>query len=163
MFNLLIKNNANSLLVIVCGLLMCSGAMAQATAPPPAADAACEKKADAPQWLPCGPDRMLSATDLVTYLFKPGKTAKMLVTGVPSGRKLRADFYPGGKFEAGIAGGTNIGKEWKLEGAKLCRAYVGAQFGNGKFDCGNFELSAGNLFLIDGDGNKSPVTMIDFQ
>lgn len=142
--------------LVVCALAHLS-ASAQTSAE------SCTRAPSAPDWLPCGPDRILSEADLKAYIFKPNQAVKMLVTGVPSGRKFRVDFYPGGKFEAGLTGGPNIGKEWKLDGAKLCRAYYGAQFGNGRFDCGPFELAENVLYLVDGEGNKSPVTSLEFK
>jgi hypothetical protein len=138
-----------------------AGAQSQPTAT--AQTQTCERPSNSPSWLPCGPDRVLTEEDLNTYLFKADRTTKMLVTGVPSGRKLRADFYPKGKFEGGIVGGSNIGKAWKFEGAKVCRSYYGHHFGDGKFNCGNFELKAGILYLIDDEGNKSPVTSMELQ
>ena len=122
----------------------------------------CVKQADAPEWFPCGPDRVLSEIDLNTYLFKPALATKMLMTpiaGKYAGKNLRLVFHPDGKFEAGIvnANGSfgNIGKQWKLEGDNLCRTYT-----TGDNQCNKFEISAGKVYWVT--SAKHPVDSIEF-
>jgi hypothetical protein len=84
---------------------------------------ACEAKPGASAWLPCGPDRVLGEADIKAYVIKEGFATKMIIKGGASGNAFFANFFPGGKFEAGKEGSTNIGKGWSMNGNKVCRAY----------------------------------------
>lgn len=124
---------------------------------------ACEPAAGAPAWLPCGPDRVLSEADFETYLFKPGQTTQMEMTGGTSGRTFVLQMRPGGKLELSVKGATNFGRDWKLEGNKFCmRAYQGVW--NGQFNCGGFEVAQGKLFWLDGsDNSRNPINSVVFS
>jgi hypothetical protein len=127
------------------------------TAAPPAA--ACDRSASAPQWLPCGPDRMLSESDLKTYVIKEGMVTKMVLISGTNGKPFYATFHPDGKLESGFVGGGDFGKSWTMEGNKICRSYY--QFFRGP-QCGPFELKEGKLYMVDPDQRYHSVTSIEF-
>ena len=122
-----------------------------------AAPAPCVAPAGAPQWLPCGPDRVLTEAEARAHFFKDGQVTKMLLTGGTSGRKFYANFKPGGKLDAGLEGGTNNGKSWKFVDGRLCRDYYRFSV----IHCSVFEVAGGALYLVQ-DGSKDPVTSVEF-
>lgn len=122
--------------------------------------APCERNPSSPAWLPCGPDRVLTAEDLKQFVLKPDAVTRMQVKGGTSGRQFFANFHPDGKMEAGMSGGANIGRTWTFEGDKVCRNYSQVYRGP---QCGTFELRDGTLFLVDADASRNPVTDMKFE
>lgn len=122
------------------------------------APAACEARAGAPQWLPCGPDRVLTEAEIKSMLIKDDAVTKMLVTSGKSGKRFFVHFRPGGKLESGPEGGANFGKSWKFNGNQVCRDY----YRIAQVDCGTFELQGTTLYLSDDDGSRSPVNTLEF-
>jgi hypothetical protein len=120
---------------------------------------ACERSPNAPQWLPCGPDRILNESDLKTYVVKDGLVTKMLITGGTSGKAYFVNFHPDGKLESGYKGAADIGKSWTLNGGNICRTYYTVYRGP---QCGPFELKGGTLYLVDPDQVRSAVTAVEF-
>ena len=120
--------------------------------------AACEAKPGASPWLPCGPDRVLGEADIKAYIIKEGFATKMIIKGETSSSTFFANFLPGGKFEAGKQGSTNIGKGWSMNGNKVCRAYYRPI---NDTHCGTFELKEGVLLLIDHDNSANPITSME--
>ena len=123
-----------------------------------AAPASCEARAGAPQWLPCGPDRVFSEAEVKSQLIKEDAITKMVVTSGKSGKRFFVHFKPGGKLDSGPEGGTNFGKSWKFKGNQVCRDYYRIT----QVDCGVFELQGTTLYLVDDDGARSPVNAFEF-
>jgi len=143
-----------------------AAALAQGTVPAPApspdepaaAAAPCVAPAGAPQWLPCGPDRILTESEARAHFFKEGQVTKLLLTGGQSGRKFFANFKPGGKLDSGLEGGTNNGKSWKFVDGRLCRDY----YRFSAVHCSAFEVAGGALYFVNPDGSKDSVTSVEF-
>ena len=153
--------NLTHFLVLVPTLLVAQAALAQlqpqaGSLPTPA----CEKAAGAPDWLPCGPDRVLNGAELKQYIVKDGSITRMKIKGGDSGRMFFINFQSDGNMEAGLLDGPNIGKSWALQGEKVCRNYY--RFFNGP-QCSSYELKAGILYQIDADGSRNPVTAMEFS
>ena len=123
-----------------------------------AAAAACEARPGLPQWLPCGPDRVLGEAEARALLFKDGMVTKLVYTSGKSGKKFFANFKPGGKLDSGPEGGHNVGKSWKFKGDQVCRDY----YQNSVVHCGAFELQGTSLYLVGDDGNRSLVNSVEF-
>jgi len=124
----------------------------------PAPAAACEARTGAPQWLPCGPDRVFTEAEVKSLLIKEDAITKMVVTSGKSGKRFFIHFKPGGKLDSGPDGGTNFGKSWKFKGNQVCRDYYRIT----QVDCGVFELQGSTLYLVDDDGARSPVNALEF-
>lgn len=136
---------------------------AQTATEPPALTAAsapapCAAAAGAPQWLPCGPDRVLTEAEAKAHFFKEGQVTKVLIVGGKSGRKFFAHFKPGGKLDSGLEGGTNNGKSWKFVDGRLCRDYY--RFSD--VHCSTFEVADGKLYFRNPDETRDVITSVDF-
>ena len=127
-------------------------------APKDPAPVSCEARAGAPQWLPCGPDRVFSEAEVKSQLIKEDAISKMVVTSGKSGKRFFVHFKPAGKLDSGPEGGTNFGKSWKFKGNQVCRDYYRIT----QVDCGVFELQGSTLYLVDDDGARSPVNALEF-
>lgn len=139
-------------------LAFCTLALAASLAP---AQTACERSAGAPDWLPCGPDRVLSAEELRTWLVRPNQPTRMALTGGGSGRKFNLVMHPDSRLDMRVGNGTNFGREWKLVENKLClRIYGGWK---GEFNCGPIELKDGRAWWLDPDDNsRNPIDALAF-
>ena len=135
-----------------------TAALAQDAPKDPAPAAACEARTGAPQWLPCGPDRVFTEAEVKSLLIKEDAITKMVVTSGKSGKRFFIHFKPGGKLDSGPDGGTNFGKSWKFKGNQVCRDY----YRIAQVDCGVFELQGSTLYLVDDDGARSPVNALEF-
>ena len=127
-------------------------------APKDPAPVSCEARAGAPQWLPCGPDRVFSEAEVKSQLIKEDAISKMVVTSGKSGKRFFVHFKPAGKLDSGPEGGTNFGKSWKFKGNQVCRDYYRIT----DVHCGVFELAGTALFLVDDGDPRSPINSIEF-
>jgi len=122
------------------------------------APATCETRPGAPQWLPCGPDRVFTEAEAKAQFFKDGMVTKLLYTSGRSGKKFFAHFKPGGKLDSGPEGGHNVGKSWRFKGNHVCRDY----YQNSDIHCAVFELQGTSLYLVSEDGTRSLVNSLEF-
>jgi hypothetical protein len=117
----------------------------------------------APGWPPCGADRVLSEDEIRAHLFKAGEVTQMQMKGGTSGRLFKLGFRAEGKLDMAVGNGTNFGRDWKLEGGKLClRAYQNVW--NGQFNCGDVEVKEGKVFWVEvlGDGSRNLIESVSF-
>ena len=149
-----------------CGAILLAACLApwsaiaqDAKEPAPSAPAAaCEARPGAPQWLPCGPDRVLSEAEVRAHIVKDGMVTKIVGTSAKSGKRYFINIKPGGKLDTGLEGGVNIGKSWKFSNGKLCRDYYRIT----DVHCGVFELAGTALYLVDDGDPRSPINSIEF-
>lgn len=118
----------------------------------------CESRPGAPQWLPCGPDRVFTEAEARAQFFRDGMVTKLVYTGGRTGKKFFAHFKPGGKLDSGPEGGHNVGKSWRFKGDHICRDY----YRNSDVHCAAFELQGTNLYLVGEDGTRSLVNSLEF-
>lgn len=149
------------LLGLACLAPLASWAQSAADVPTPvaaSASAPCVAPSGAPQWLPCGPDRILTEEEAKAHFVKEGQVTKVLLTGGQSGRKFFANFKPGGKLDAGLEGGTNNGKSWKFVDGRLCRDYYRFSV----VHCSALEVADGKLYFLNLDGTRDTITSVEF-
>jgi hypothetical protein len=116
----------------------------------------CSAFAQAPAWLPPGPDRVLTEAELLEVFIRPGRKTRIVMTGGATGRKYEIELQPSGELQLAIAGGANIGRDWKVDTGALClRAYQNQWAG--VWNCGSMELQDGRLYWIDEHGNQRNV------
>jgi hypothetical protein len=124
------------------------------------AQSSCSPPAGAPSWMPCGPDRALDEAEIRGALFRAGEVTTIHLTGGTSGRKFVLALQPDGKLDMGVAGGANFGRDWKLEGGKLClRAWQNVW--RGQFNCGAVELKESRLSWVEPD-SRNPIDEVKF-
>jgi hypothetical protein len=114
-------------------------------------------------WPPCGADRVLNEAEIRAHLFKPGEVTRIQMTGGTSGRKFQLGLRPDAKLDLSREGGPNFGRDWKLEGDRLClRAYQNVW--GGQFNCGAVELKDGKVLWVEtmGDGSRNPLDAVEF-
>jgi hypothetical protein len=128
-----------------------------------AASAQGTEAACAPASPVCGPDRVLDEGEITQRLFRPGEATRIEMTGGTSGRKFVLLLRPGSKLDMSTPGGPDFGRDWKLEGGKLClRAYRNVW--NGQFNCGEIQVREGKTLWVEtmGDGSRNVIDAVSF-
>jgi hypothetical protein len=140
--------------------LSCCNAVLQIAAAP-----ACTDPAQDSAWPACAPDGALAETDLRRKLFRSGKTTRMVLAeraGDDRGAaRFVAQFHGDGKLEGGAPGGDNVGREWSIDGDRICLHYDPGY--RSEPECGAFEVLRGKLYLVEAEGARKPVDSIEWQ
>jgi hypothetical protein len=137
--------------------LSCCNAVLQIAAAP-----ACPDPAQDSNWPACAPDGALGETDLRRKLFRPGGTTRMvLAERNGGGSRFVAQFHGDGKFEGGAVGGDNVGRDWRIDGDRVCLQYDPGY--RSQPECGAFEVSRGKLYLVEAEGGRKPVDGLEWR
>jgi hypothetical protein len=141
--------------------LSCCNAVLQIAAAP-----ACTDPAQDSNWPACAPDGALGETDLRRKLFRPGRTTRMVLaerTGGDgdSGTPFVAQFHGDGKLEGGALGGDNVGRDWRIDGDRVCLHYDPGY--RSQPECGAFEVLRGKLYLVEAEGLRKPVDSLEWR
>ncbi len=140
--------------------LSCCNAVLQIAAAP-----ACNEPASETSWPACAPDGALGETDLRRKLFRPGATTRMVLSeragaGGDSDRFI-AQFHGDGKLEGGAVGGDNVGRDWQIDGDRVCLHYDPGY--RSQPECGAFEVLRGKLYLVQAEGRRKPVDSVEWR
>lgn len=136
--------------------LSCCNAVLQIAAAPPCSDPAID-----PGWPACAADGSVPATDLRRQLFKPGRVTRLVLAPDNAGTRFVADFHGDGRLEGGPPGGDNVGREWQIDGDRVCLSYDPGY--RPQPECGAFEIYRGRLYLVEGEGQRKPVDSIEWR
>lgn len=140
--------------------LSCCNAVLQIAAAP-----ACTDPAQDSGWPACAPDGALGASELRRKLLRPDRTTRMVLgeragAGGP-GSRFVADFHGDGKLEGGAPGGDNVGRDWQINGDRVCLHYDPGY--RSQPECGGFEVLRGKLYLVEDEGRRKPVDSIEWR
>lgn len=142
--------------------LSCCCAVLQIAAAP-----ACTDPAQDSNWPACAPDGVLGESELRRKLFRPGGTTRMVLAdrvgaGPDSGgTPFVAQFHGDGRLEGAAAGGDNVGRDWRIEGDRVCLHFDPGY--RSQPECGGFEVFRGKLFLIESEGLRKSVDSIEWR
>ena len=140
--------------------LSCCNAVLQIAAAP-----ACDPAQDS-GWPACAPDGALGEAELRRKLFQPGRTTRMVLaegTGASAagdGIRFVAQFHGDGKLEGAPVGGDNVGREWTIDGDRVCLRYDPGY--RSQPECAAFEVFRGKLYLVEDEGRRKPVDRIEW-
>jgi hypothetical protein len=138
--------------------LSCCNAVLQIAAAP-----ACSDPQDS-NWPACAPDGALGETELRRKLFRPDRTTRIVLaerTGADEGRRFVAQFHGDGKLEGGAPGGDNVGRDWRIDGDRVCLNYDPGY--RSQPECGAFEVLRGRLYMVEPEGRRKPVDSIEWR
>jgi hypothetical protein len=138
--------------------LSCCNAVLQIAAAP-----ACFDPAQDSNWPSCAPDGALGESDLRRKLFRPGRTTRMVLadrSGADNGPRFVAQFHGDGKLEGGRPGGDNVGRDWQIDGDRVCLNFDPGY--RSQPECGAFEVLRGKLYLVEGEGRRKPVDSLEW-
>jgi hypothetical protein len=135
--------------------LSCCNAVLQIAAAPSCND----PTADA-NWPSCAPDGSIAEADLRRQLFKPGTVTRMVMEKDTGGGHLVADFYGDGRLATAPPGGDNVGREWQIDGDRVCLRYDPGY--RSQPECGAFEVHRGKLYLVQSAGLRKAVDSIEW-
>lgn len=139
--------------------LSCCNAVLQIAAAP-----ACADPAQDSAWPACAPDGALGESDLRRKLFRPGATTRMVLAERAEGEggsRFVAQFHGDGKLEGGAVGGDNVGRDWRIDGDRVCLQYDPGY--RSQPECGAFEVLRGKLYLVEAEGRRMPVDSLEWQ
>ena len=103
--------------------LSCCNAVLQIAAAP-----VCTDPPQDANWPACAPDGALGESDLRRKVFRAGRTTRMVLaertsSDTDSGTRFVAQFHGDGKFESDALGGDNVGRDWRIDGDRVCLHY----------------------------------------
>lgn len=141
--------------------LSCCNAVLQIAAAP-----VCTDPAHDANWPACAPDGALGETDLRRKLFRPGRTTRMVLAeriggDGDSGSRFVAQFHGDGKLESGASGGDNVGRDWRIDGDRVCLNFDPGY--RSQPECGAFEVLRGKLYLVEAEGHRKPVDSVEWR
>ena len=143
--------------------LSCCNAVLQIAAAPVCADPAHDAN-----WPACAPDGALGESDLRRKVFRPGRTTRMILAernggdgNAESGSRFVAQFHGDGKLEGAAPGGDNVGREWRVDGDRVCMHYDPGY--RSQPECGVFEVLRGKLYLVEAEGGRKPVDSVEWR
>lgn len=139
--------------------LSCCNAVLQIAAAP-----GCTDPAQDANWPACAPDGALGETDLRRKLFRSGRTTRMVLSeriGGDSGSRFVAQFHGDGKLEGVASGGDNVGRDWRIDGDRVCLHYDPGY--RSQPECGAFEVLRGKLYLVGAEGRRKPVDSVEWR
>lgn len=134
--------------------LSCCNAVLQIAAAP-----ACIDPAQESNWPSCAPDGALGETDLRRKLFRPGGSTRMVLAD--GGSRFVTEFHGDGKLEGAAAGGDNVGRDWQIDGDRVCLRYDPGY--RSQPECGVFEVLRGKLYLVEAQGRRKPVDSVEWR
>jgi hypothetical protein len=134
--------------------LSCCNAVLQIAAAP-----ACIDPAQESNWPSCAPDGALGETDLRRKLFRPGASTRMVLAD--GGSRFGIEFHGDGKLEGAAAGGDNVGRDWQIDGDRVCLHYDPGY--RSQPECGVFEVLRGKLYLVEAQGRRKPVDSVEWR
>lgn len=149
--------NYGALITLSC----CNAVLQIAVAP------ACGDLAQDSNWPSCAPDGALGETDLRRKLFRPGRVTRMVLAeraganGDSGGSRFVAQFHGDGKLEGGAVGGDNVGRDWQIDGDRVCLHYDPGY--RSQPECGAFEVLRGKLYLIEAQGRRKSVDSVEWR
>lgn len=124
----------------------------------------CTDPAQDSSWPACAPDGALGETDLRRRLLRPDRTARMVLagpTGADGAGRFIAQFHGDGKLDGGAAGGDNVGRDWQVDGDRVC---LHDDPGNrSQPECGVFEVASDKLYLVEAQGRRKSVDSVEWQ
>ena len=139
--------------------LSCCNAVLQIAAAP-----ACIDPAQESNWPSCAPDGALGESELRRKLFRPGRTTRMVLAdragAANDGGRFVAQFHGDGKLEGGAIGGDNVGRDWQIDGDRVCLNFDPGY--RSQPECGAFEVLRGKLYLVEGEGRRKPVDSLEW-
>ena len=143
--------------------LSCCNAVLQIAAAP-----VCTDPAHDANWPACAPDGALGESDLRRKVFRPGRTTRMILAerngsdgDAESGARFVAQFHDDGKLEGAASGGDNVGREWRVDGDRVCLHYDPGY--RSQPECGVFEVLRGKLYLVEAEGDRKPVDSVEWR
>ena len=143
--------------------LSCCNAVLQIAAAP-----VCTDPAHDANWPACAPDGALGESDLRRKVFRPGRTTRMILAeriggdgNAESGSRFVAQFHGDGKLEGAALGGDNVGREWRVDGDRVCMHYDPGY--RSQPECGVFEVLRGKLYLVEAEGGRKPVDSVEWR
>ena len=135
--------------------LSCCNAVLQIAAAPSCGDPARDS-----QWPSCAPDGSIPEADLRRQLFRPGAVTRMVMASESRTGRVVAQFHGDGRLETSSAGGDNVGREWQIDGGRVCLRYDPGH--RSQPECGAFEVHRGKLYLVEGEGVRKPVDSVEW-
>jgi hypothetical protein len=148
--------NYGALIALSC----CNAALQIAAAP------SCSESGPDPGWPACAADGVVVGDELRGRLFKPGQVTRIVLADEAGARvpvrddRLVAQLHQDGRRDGARAGSGNVGREWHLDGDRLCLKFDPNY--RGQPECGWFEVARGKLFLVGGEGRRRAVDGIDW-
>ena len=139
--------------------LSCCNAVLQIAAAP-----ACTDPQDS-NWPACAPDGALGESDLRRKLFRPGRTTRMVLAeriggSADSSRRFVAQFHGDGKLEGGASGGDNVGRDWRIDGDRVC---LSSPVDDSQPECAAFEVLRGKLYMVEAEGLRKAVDSVEWR
>lgn len=136
--------------------LSCCNAVLQIAAAP-----ACSDPARDSQWPSCAPDGSIDGAELRRHVFRPGAVTRMVMGSGSRDGRVVARFHGDGRLETSGAGGDNVGRDWQIDGDRVCLHYDPGY--RSQPECGAFEVWRGKLYLVEAEGARKPVDSVEWS